>query len=137
MGLDGGKRPNRAFSTSADVLEDLAASGVKIASVGMAASGKVEVHLCTRESILPTTDAFIHHFRWLRQHWQIIIRPKRAEYPDSLEGRQIRTAFIAAPGLLISADYSQIELRLVAHVSGEFTMIEAFHAGIDIHARPH
>ena len=36
---------------------------------------------------------------------------------------------------MISADYSQIELRLVAHVAGEATMIEAFHAGIDIHAR--
>jgi DNA polymerase-1 len=52
------------------------------------------------------------------------------------EGRQIRTAFIAADGhKLISADYSQIELRLVAHVAKETTMIEAFRAGIDIHAR--
>jgi DNA polymerase-1 len=52
------------------------------------------------------------------------------------EGRQIRNAFVAAPGCkLISADYSQIELRLVAHVAGEATMIDAFHAGIDIHAR--
>jgi DNA polymerase-1 len=52
------------------------------------------------------------------------------------EGRQIRTAFVAAPGCkLISADYSQIELRLVAHVAGETSMIEAFHDGVDIHAR--
>jgi DNA polymerase-1 len=52
------------------------------------------------------------------------------------EGRQIRTAFVAAEGKkLISADYSQIELRLVAHVAGEETMIEAFRAGVDIHAR--
>ena len=52
------------------------------------------------------------------------------------EGRQIRTAFVAAPGYqLISADYSQIELRLVAHVAGETTMIEAFQQGVDIHAR--
>ena len=36
---------------------------------------------------------------------------------------------------MISADYSQIELRLVAHVAGESTMIDAFHAGVDIHAR--
>ena len=52
------------------------------------------------------------------------------------EGRQIRTAFVAAPGKkLISADYSQIELRLVAHVAGEQSMIDAFRAGVDIHAR--
>jgi DNA polymerase-1 len=52
------------------------------------------------------------------------------------EGRQIRTAFVAAAGhKLISADYSQIELRLVAHVAQETAMIEAFRAGIDIHAR--
>jgi DNA polymerase-1 len=52
------------------------------------------------------------------------------------EGRQIRTAFIAAEGCkLISVDYSQIELRLVAHVAGEQSMIEAFKDGIDIHAR--
>ena len=54
----------------------------------------------------------------------------------TFEGRQIRTAFKAAPGhKLISADYSQIELRLVAHVADEASMIEAFQAGVDIHAR--
>ena len=43
---------------------------------------------------------------------------------------------MAAPGCkLISADYSQIELRLVAHVAGESAMIEAFQEGVDIHAR--
>ena len=52
------------------------------------------------------------------------------------EGRQIRTAFVARPGCkLISADYSQIELRLVAHVANEASMIEAFRQGVDIHAQ--
>ena len=52
------------------------------------------------------------------------------------EGRQIRTAFVARPGYkLISADYSQIELRLVAHVANEASMIEAFRQGVDIHAQ--
>jgi DNA polymerase-1 len=52
------------------------------------------------------------------------------------EGRQIRGAFIARPGYkLISADYSQIELRLVAHVAQEQTMLEAFRNGVDIHAQ--
>jgi DNA polymerase-1 len=51
------------------------------------------------------------------------------------EGRKIRRAFVAAPGhLLISADYSQIELRLAAHVAGVEPLKAAFREGADIHA---
>jgi DNA polymerase-1 len=51
-------------------------------------------------------------------------------------GREMRRAFIAAPGhVLVSADYSQIELRLLAHLSGDPVLIEAFRAGEDIHTR--
>ena len=49
-------------------------------------------------------------------------------------GRQIRRAFVAEPGhVLISADYSQIELRVLAHLSGDETLIAAFTRGEDIH----
>jgi DNA polymerase-1 len=49
-------------------------------------------------------------------------------------GREIRRAFIAEPGsVLISADYSQIELRVLAHLSGDETLIAAFERGDDIH----
>jgi DNA polymerase-1 len=51
-------------------------------------------------------------------------------------GREIRRAFIAAPDhVLISADYSQIELRVLAHLAGDETLIEAFKSGEDIHDR--
>ena len=49
-------------------------------------------------------------------------------------GREIRAAFVAEPGsVLISADYSQIELRVLAHLSGDATLTEAFRRGDDIH----
>ena len=52
------------------------------------------------------------------------------------EGRRIRQAFIPRDGwVLFGGDYSQIELRLVAHMSGDPVMIEAFRSGEDIHAR--
>jgi DNA polymerase-1 len=51
-------------------------------------------------------------------------------------GREIRRAFVAEPGFrLISADYSQIELRVLAHLSGDETLIAAFDRGEDIHDR--
>jgi DNA polymerase I len=51
-------------------------------------------------------------------------------------GRRIRSAFVAEPGwLLLSADYSQIELRVLAHMSGDPNLIEAFRKEEDIHAR--
>ena len=52
------------------------------------------------------------------------------------EGNKIRTAFVPAnkkTSVILSADYSQIELRLLAHISGDERLIEAFRSGIDVH----
>jgi DNA polymerase-1 len=52
------------------------------------------------------------------------------------EGRRIRQAFVAEPGrLLLSADYSQIELRVLAHLSGDPILIDTFRRGEDVHDR--
>ncbi len=57
--------------------------------------------------------------------------PVRTEY-----GRRIRAAFIAEPGWqLVAADYSQIELRVLAHMCGDGTLTEAFRRGEDVHTR--
>ena len=62
--------------------------------------------------------------------------PNLQNIPTRTEiGRQVRLGFIASPGhVLLSVDYSQIELRIVAHMSGDEAMLDAFRAGQDIHA---
>ncbi len=62
--------------------------------------------------------------------------PNLQNIPTRTEtGQGVRKGFIAAPGqVLLSVDYSQIELRIVAHMSGDQAMLDAFHAGQDIHA---
>ena len=50
------------------------------------------------------------------------------------EGRRVREAFVAPPGRVIaSADYSQIELRIMAHISGDESLLNAFREGLDVH----
>jgi len=61
----------------------------------------------------------------------LMAQPVRSE-----EGRKIRSGFVASPGcVLVSSDYSQIELRMMAHESQDPTMLEVFHKGQDIHSR--
>ena len=144
MGLDGGKKAKTgAFSTSADILEDLASSGAEIASKVLEwrhlAKLKSTYADALVETILPTTGRVHTSFSMVGTSTGRLSSsdPNVQNIPiRTAEGRQIRDAFVAAPGCkLISADYSQIELRLVAHVADEASMIDAFQAGIDIHAQ--
>ena len=125
------------------VLEDLASDGIEIAQKVLdwrqLAKLKSTYADALVESINPLTGRVHTSFSMVGASTGRLSSsdPNVQNIPiRTAEGRQIRTAFVAAPGhKLISADYSQIELRLVAHVAGEATMIEAFHNGVDIHAR--
>ncbi|MCZ6763587.1 MAG: DNA polymerase I, partial [Alphaproteobacteria bacterium] len=143
MSLPGGKKGKTgAYGTGADILEDLAAQGHDLprtvldwrqlsklkSTYADALTGQINpetgrVHTAYGMAIaqtgrLSSTDPNLQNI------------PVRTE-----EGRKIRHAFRAAPGCkLVSLDYSQIELRIVADVAGIEPLIEAFHDGQDIHA---
>ncbi len=142
LGLPGGKKSAKsgAYSTGADILEALAAQGHELparvldwrqlaklkstytdALLGQLRQGRV--HTCFQQAVantgrLSSSDPNLQNI------------PIRTE-----EGKKIRRAFVADPGhVLLSADYSQIELRLVAHVADIAGLKEAFASGQDIHA---
>ena len=144
MGLEGGKKSKTgAWSTGADVLEDLAANGVAIAQSVLdyrqLAKLKSTYTDALMKSINPDSGRVHTSYSMVGASTGRLSSsdPNLQNIPiRTHEGRQIRTAFVARKGYkLISADYSQIELRLVAHVAGEESMIAAFHKGVDIHAQ--
>ena len=144
MGLQGGKKSKTgAYSTGADILEDLAAQGVDIAQKVLdfrqLAKLKSTYTDALSASIHPQTKRVHTSFSMVGAATGRLSSsdPNLQNIPiRTAEGRSIRTAFIAPQGYkLISADYSQIELRLVAHVAGEETMLHAFKEGVDIHAQ--
>jgi len=143
MKLEGGRRTKTgAWSTDSDVLEDVAAQGIPIAKKVLdwrglaklrgtytdalptyinAKTGRVHTSYAmasTSTGRLASTDPNLQNI------------PVRTE-----EGRRIRQAFVAAKGhKLISADYSQIELRLLAHIADIPQLKKAFADNLDIHA---
>ncbi len=143
MGLPGARKTaTGAWSTSASVLEDLAAEGNEFcrrilewrqlsklkstyadALPGFVNEETGRVHTCY--SLAATTTGRLSSSE-----------PNLQNIPVRNEaGRKIRKAFVAAPGrVLISADYSQIELRLLAHIASIPQLKKAFADGIDIHA---
>ncbi|QFI68239.1 DNA polymerase I [Sinorhizobium alkalisoli] len=143
MGLPGGSKTRTGqWSTSAQVLEDLAAIGHELprkivdwrqltklkstytdALPGFVHPETKRVHTCY--ALAATTTGRLSSSE-----------PNLQNIPvRTAEGRRIRTAFIATPGhKLVSADYSQIELRVLAHVADIPQLRQAFADGVDIHA---
>ncbi len=143
MGLPGASKTKTGqWSTSAQVLEDLAAEGLPLPRkiVDWRQLTKLK---STYTDALP---GYIHP-QTKRVHTSYAMAststgrlsssdPNLQNIPvRTAEGRKIRTAFIAEPGnKLVSADYSQIELRVLAHVADIPQLKQAFANGIDIHA---
>ena len=143
MGLPGGsKTKTGAWSTSAQVLDDLAEQGHEFPKK-ILEWRQVSKLKSTYTDALPT---YVHP-RTHRVHTTYALaatttgrlssnEPNLQNIPVRTEdGRKIRRAFIAAPGhKLVSADYSQIELRLLAEIADIPALKTAFQEGLDIHA---
>jgi DNA polymerase I len=142
LGLPGGKKMKTgAYGTDAGVLEELALTHdlpARVLDWRQLAKLKSTYTDALIEQINPRTQRVHTSFslagaatgRLSSTDPNLQNIPIRTE-----EGRKIRRAFVAEPGhRLISADYSQIELRLAAHVAGIDALKEAFRSGADIHA---
>ncbi len=143
LGLPGGKKTKTgAWSTDADVLDDLAAEGNDVAKEILAwrqlSKLKGTYTDALMEAIHPETGRVHTSFSLATTTTGRLSSndPNLQNIPIRTEdGRKIRTAFIAEKGhVLISADYSQIELRLLAHIAEIEALRSAFRDGQDIHA---
>ncbi|MEW5704154.1 MAG: DNA polymerase I [Pseudomonadota bacterium] len=143
MGLDGGRRGKAgAYGTDASVLEELAAEGhalpARVLDWRQIAKLKSTYTDALIQQIHPETGRVHTSYAMAATSTGRLASsdPNLQNIPIRTEdGRKIRRAFVAEKGFcLLSADYSQIELRLLAEVADVGTLREAFHAGIDIHA---
>ena len=143
MGLPGARKTaTGAWSTSASVLDDLAEEGNGFARLVLEWRQVAKLKSTYTDALPNFVDP-----RTGRVHTSFALAatttgrlsssdPNIQNIPIRTEaGRKIRTAFVAAPGhKLVSADYSQIELRLLAHIADIPQLKQAFAEGLDIHA---
>lgn len=142
LGLPVIKRTKTGYSTNAEVLQRLSAKGHTIADAVLAWRS-VDKLINTYTDVLSSAvmdDGRIHttFMQTTGATGRLITTdPDLQRTPiATVEGKRIRRAFVAPPGhRLISADWSQIELRILAHMSGDPALCEAFANGWDIHAR--
>ncbi|HOP21017.1 MAG TPA: DNA polymerase I, partial [Amphiplicatus sp.] len=143
LGLPGGRKTaGGAWSTKADVLEELAAEGHELPRAILDWRGLSKLKStytdALPQAINPETGRIHTSYSLAATTTGRLAStdPNLQNIPIRTDdGRKIRTAFIPEKGnVLISADYSQIELRLLAHIADLKTMKEAFANGVDIHA---
>lgn len=142
MGLTKGKKTKTGYSTDADTLEYLAQEH-EIARYILDYRQYSKLKSTYIDGLLAIMNPATHKIHTsLNQTIAVTGRlsstePNLQNIPVRLEeGRQIRKAFVASPGcLLLSGDYSQIELRILAHLSGDELLQQAFINGQDIHRR--
>lgn len=144
LGFKGGKKSSKTkqYSTSASVLEKLAEEGHDFPQKILDYRGFAKLRSTYTEALLKQVN-----IQTARVHTNYLItgaatgrlasnEPNLQNIPvRTSDGRKIRQAFIAEKNhKLISADYSQVELRLLAHVAKEKALIAAFKKNVDIHA---
>ncbi|MGH7949274.1 MAG: DNA polymerase I, partial [Candidatus Binataceae bacterium] len=142
LSTKGLKKAKSGFSTDADTLEKLSSSHplpAKILEYRTIAKLKSTYTDALDQLIDPATGRVHTTFH------QALAATGRLSSTDpnlqniparSEEGRRIRRAFVPRPGcMFLSADYSQIDLRVLAHLSGDARLIDAFQRGEDIHVR--
>ena len=142
LSAKGLKKTKSGFSTDADTLEKLAAVHPmprKLIEYRTISKLKSTYADALSEVIRSGTGRI--HTTW----HQALVATGRVSSSDpnlqniptrSAEGRRIRRAFVPKPGcVFVSADYSQIDLRVLAHLSGDKTLVDAFNTGEDIHVR--
>lgn len=144
LGYKGGKKGKSGqYSTDQSVLEKLAAEGADIAKLVLEwrhmAKLKSTYTDALQEAINPQTGRVHTSYSLVGAQTGRLSStdPNLQNIPvRTAIGRQIREAFVPEEGnVLLAADYSQIELRLAAHMAGVDTLKEAFAQGEDIHAR--
>ncbi len=142
LGLPHGKKTSRGYSTSAEVLENLRDIAPEIIDPLLRYRQLTKLNSTYIEGLLRLTEANGRVHSTFDQVATATGRISSSE-PNlqnipvrTEEGREIRQAFLPRAGwVLLDADYSQIELRLMAHFSGDEAMLSAFRTGQDVHAR--
>ena len=142
MNLPHGKKTSKGWSTSAEVLEGLRWDAPEVIEPLLRYRQLAKLNGTYVEGLLPLVDREGRVHSTFDQTATATGRISSSE-PNlqnipvrTEEGREIRQAFLPREGwVLVDADYSQIELRLMAHFSGDAAMVDAFRKGEDIHAR--
>ncbi|MBU6423523.1 MAG: DNA polymerase I, partial [Chloroflexi bacterium] len=141
--LPRGRRTKTGYSTDAAVLEDLRGTHPVVEEI-LEHREVEKLRTTYAEGLAPLVDPTTHRIHTTFEQTVAATGRLSSRSPNLQNipirtplGRRIRRAFVAgAPGrALVAADYSQIELRILAHVTQDPGLIEAFHHGVDVHRR--